>query len=117
MAILISEPNVRDEKRNERIAKRKERDGVYYREERGSWWVSYTDASGKRQREAVAAQTRSQAITARAGLMMKAERDRILGVKEATDISVADLLTRYEQHQKPRLRATTFERLDAIWIR
>jgi len=92
----------------------RQRDGVYYRKERGSWWVSYTDAAGRRKREAVAAQTRPQAIAARAALMLKAERDRLLGVKEASDITIADLLKRYKRHQKPRLRPTTFERLDCI---
>ena len=96
------------------MPKARERDGVYYRKDRGAWWVSYTDANGKRQREAVTAHTRPQAVTARAGLMLKAERDRVLGVKEASDITTADLLARYKRHQKTRVRATTFDRLDGI---
>jgi len=92
----------------------KERDGVYYRQDRQAWWVSYTDANGKRLREAVTAHTRPQARAARAALMLKAERDRVLGVREASDITTADLLARYKRHQKARLRATTFERLDGI---
>lgn len=92
----------------------RERDGVYYRKDRGTWWVSYTDAAGRRQREAVAAHTRPQAVAARAALMLKAERDRVLGVKEASEITTADLLARYKRHQKARLRPTTFERLDGI---
>ena len=51
---------------------------------------------------------------ARAALMLKAERDRVLGVREVSDISPADLPARYKRHQKTRLRATTFERLDGI---
>src|SRR5580765_7292348 len=96
------------------MPKAKERDGVYYRKDRGTWWVSYTDANGKRQREAVTAHTRPQAVAARAGLMLKSERDRVLGVKEASDITTADLLARYKRHQKTRLRSTTFERLEGI---
>ena len=96
------------------MPKARERDGVYYRKDRGTWWVSYTDAAGKRQREAVAAHTRPQAVAARAALMLKAERDRVLGVKEASEIATADLLARYKRHQKTRLRPTTFERLDGI---
>jgi integrase len=38
----------------------------------------------------------------------------VLGVKEATEITTEDLLARYKRHQKTRLRATTFERLDGI---
>jgi len=96
------------------MPKAKERDGVYYRKDRGSWWVSYPDANGHRQRESVAAHTRPQAVAARAALMLKAERDRVLGVKEASDITTADLLARYKRYQKTRLRPTTFERLDGI---
>jgi integrase len=97
------------------MPKARERDGVYYRKDRGSWWVSYTDAAGRRQREAVVAHTRPQAVAARAALMLKAERDRVLvGVKEPSEITTADLLARYKRHQKPRLRPTTFERIDGI---
>jgi integrase len=46
--------------------------------------------------------------------MLKAERDRVLGVKEASEITTADLLARYQRHQKTRLRPTTYERLDGI---
>jgi integrase len=96
------------------MPKAKERDGVYYRKDRGSWWVSYPGADGQRRREAVAAYTRPQAVAARAALMLKAERERVLGVREASDITTADLLARYKRHQKPRLRSTTFERLNGI---
>jgi hypothetical protein len=94
--------------------KLKNETGFYYRKDRQSWWVSYTDAAGRRLREAVAAQTRPQAVTARAALMLKAEREKVLGVKEASDITTADLLAPYKRHQKPRLCSTTFERLDGI---
>ena len=96
------------------MPKAKERDGVYYRKDRRTWWVSYTDASGQRQREAVVASTRPQAVTARNELMVKAERDKRLGVKEPSAITTADLLKRYKGYQKPRLRASTFARLDGI---
>jgi integrase len=96
------------------MPKARERDGVYYRKDRGAWWVSYTDAQGRRQREAVVAHTRPQAVAARAALMTKAERDRVLGVREASDITLADLLARYKRYQKARLRPTTFARLDGI---
>jgi len=46
--------------------------------------------------------------------MLKAERDRVLGVREASEITTADLLARYKRHQRTRLRPTTFERLDGI---
>jgi hypothetical protein len=44
----------------------------------------------------------------------KVEQEKILGVKHVADISFADLLKRYKRHQKARVKATTFERLDGI---
>ena len=96
------------------MPKARERDGVYYRKDRGTWWVSYTDAQGRRSREAVVAHTRPQAVAARAALMVKAERERVLGVREDSEITTSELLKRYKGHQKARLRPTTFERLDGI---
>ncbi len=51
---------------------------------------------------------------ARAALILKAQRDRVLGVKEASDITTADLLARYKRYQRTKLRPTTFERLNGI---
>jgi integrase len=45
---------------------------------------------------------------------MQAERNKILGVRAASEISTEDLLARYKRHQKTRLRQTTLERLDGI---
>jgi integrase len=92
----------------------KQRDGVFQRKDRSGWWVSYVDASGKRRKEKVVAHTRTQALTALSALKTREEKDRMLGVKTVSEISTADLLTRYKRHQRTRLRATTFERLDGI---
>lgn len=96
------------------MPKARARDGVYYRSDRRSWWVSYTDADGQRQRVAVAAHTRPQAVAARAALMVKAERDKALGVKPPSETSTHDLLARFERYQRTRLRPTTYQRLGGI---
>jgi integrase len=92
----------------------KERDGVFQRKDRAGWYVSYVDASGKRQKEKVTAHTRTQALSVLSAIRTREEKGRILGVKVASDISTEDLLARYKRHQKTRLRPTTFERLDGI---
>lgn len=97
------------------MPKAKERDGVFQRKDRGGWWVSYIDASGRRRKEKVVAHTRTQALNALSAIRTREEKDRILGVKSASEISTADLLARYKRHQKTRLRSTTFERLDGIF--
>ena len=92
----------------------KERDGVFQRKDRGGWWISYIDASGKRCKRKVAAHTRTQALNALSAIRTREEKNRVLGVKAASEISTEDLLVRYRRHQKTRLRPTTFERLDGI---
>ncbi len=92
----------------------KERDGVFQRTDRSGWWVSYIDASGKRRKEKVVAHTRTQALNALNGIRTREQREQILGVREVSEISTADLLARYKRYQKTRLRSTTFERLDGI---
>ena len=96
------------------MPKAKERDGVFQRKDRSGWWVSYVDASGKRKKEKVTAFTRTQAMTALSQIKTRIERESILGVKSASEITTADLLKRFKAHQKAHLRPTTFVRLDGI---
>ena len=96
------------------MPKAKARDGVFQRKDRSGWWVSYVDASGKRKKEKVTAFTRTQAMTALSQIKTRIERESILGVKSASEITTADLLKRFKTHQKAHLRPTTFIRLDGI---
>lgn len=96
------------------MPKAKQRDGVFQRKDRSGWFISYIDTSGRRRKTKVTAQTRTQALITLAGIQTREEKARVLGVKEASVISTADLLSRYKRHQKTRLRATTFARLDCI---
>jgi integrase len=96
------------------MPKAKERDGVFQRTDRSGWWVSYVNADGKRKKEKVTAFTRTQAMTALSQIKTRIERDSILGVKSASEITTADLLARFKAYQKAQLRPTTFVRLDGI---
>ena len=96
------------------MPKAKERDGVYYRKDRGIWSVSYIDASGKRIRQKVEAHTRQQAVDALRRIKTKEEVARTLGVRPASEITTEALFERYKRHQKSRVRSTTFERLGSI---
>ena len=92
----------------------KERDGVYYRKDRGIWSVSYIDASGKRVRQKVEAHTRQQAMDALRRIKTKEEKARTLGVRPASEITLESLFMRYQKHQKARIRPTTFAPLGGI---
>lgn len=96
------------------MPKAKARDGVYYRADRGGWWVSYIDATGKRVRRKVAAHTRTQALDALRRFETREEVAEALGVRPASDITIEALFARYKRHQKARIRATTYERLGGI---
>ena len=96
------------------MPKAKVRDGVFQRKDRSGWFVSYIDASGARKKEKVEAHTRTQALTTLSAIKVREERNRVLGVKVASEISTAELLDRYSRYQKSRLRPTSFERLIGI---
>jgi integrase len=96
------------------VAKARERDGVFQRKDRSGWYVSFVDAEGFRRKQKVEAYTRTQALTQLAAMKTKAQKERVLGVKHASDITTEELLARFKRHQKTHLRPTTFQRLDGI---
>jgi hypothetical protein len=67
-----------------------------------------------RKKEKVTAYTRTQAMTALAEIKTRIARERILGVKFASEITTAALLAQFKTYQKAHLRPTTFVRLDGI---
>ena len=96
------------------MPKQANRDGVFQRPDAPGWYASYVDSNGKRLKCRVQGATRTQAIVALDALKVKAQQERILGVKHTSDISTADLFKRFVKHQKPRIAATTFARLGDI---
>jgi len=96
------------------MAKARQRDGVYYRKDRGIWCISYIDADGERTRKKVEGYTRKQALDALHETETKVKQEMRLGVREDSEISTKDLLERFKKHQKSRLAPTTFARLDGI---
>jgi integrase len=97
-----------------KMTKRAGRDGVFQRTDTKGWYVSFVDGTGTRRRRRVVAHTRTQAVDVLVALKTKAQTEAILGVKHTTDLSIKDLLARFERYQKGRLRPTTFARLHGI---
>src|SRR5215469_10077145 len=106
--LAVSKP-----KRDSRKA-RASRDGVFERKDRKGYWISYVDASGKRRKQKIVAYTPTQAKTALSQVKTRIQQEKLLGVKADSEITTEELLVRYKRHQRTRLRATTFERLDCI---
>jgi len=96
------------------MPKAQERDGVYQRSDRPGWWVSYMDADGERVRRKVVASTRQQARDALRRFKTGEERVESLGVRPDSDITTKELMERFNKYQKPRVAASTYERLDGI---
>lgn len=86
--------------------KTRERDGVYQREDRPGWWISFTDARGQRKRRKVAgAHTLQQARAALSSELQNVERARIYGTTPPSPETFSAVATRYLKHQKARLAA------------
>lgn len=88
-------------------------DGVYNRLDRPGFWISYKDAKGKRRRHRTAARTLKEAIEIRALYAAEAERHRLTGTVPVSNISLAEHLKDYKQHQKAHWSASTFARIDS----
>ena len=68
--------------------KTRERDGIYQRDDRPGWWISFTDSRGQRKRRKIAgAHTLQQA--------------RIYGIAPPTPETFTAISARYLKHQKP----------------
>lgn len=96
------------------MPKQPSRDGLFQRSDAPGWYASYVDSNGKRRKCRVQGATRTQAMAALDALKVRAQQERILGVKHKSDISTVDLFKRFVKHQKPRVAATTFARLGDI---
>jgi len=96
------------------MSKQPSRDGVFQRKDTAGWYASYVDSTGKRRKCRVQAHTRTQAASALDLIKAKVQRERVLGVRETSDMSTADLLAKFKREQKRHLAASSFERLEDI---
>jgi integrase len=92
----------------------RERDGVFQRKDRHGWWISFVDSAGIRRKQKVTAHTRRQALNALAAVKTRIEREKVLGVRAASEISIEELFSRYESYQKNRVRSNTLTRTRGI---
>src|SRR5215469_13507381 len=92
---------------------RRDRDGIFVRH--GSYYISFTDAQGRRKKRklnGVTSLTTAKAL--RAKEQENAEKARLLGYTPPTKDSFAEFIPRYLKHQKPRLTAAAYERTRGI---
>lgn len=86
------------------------RDGVYQRKDRPGFWISWTDAQGRRRFRKTDAQNITQAKQIRSAELMRVEQAKVLGFTPPGEETFAEVAKRYLQHQKVRLTDKAYER-------
>jgi integrase len=93
--------------------KKRDRDGIFVR--KGSFYISFTDAQGRRrQKKARGAHTLQQARNKREAEISDVEYALKYGIAPPTKETFSEIITRYLQHQKARLTPRAYERTRGI---
>jgi integrase len=90
------------------------RDGIYQRKDRGGFWISWTDAQGRRRCRKTDAQNITQARQIRGAELLRVERTKVLGFSPPGQSTFAQVATRFLKYQKARLTRKAFERENGI---
>jgi site-specific recombinase XerD len=96
------------------MAKRAKRDGIYKRKDRPGFWISWSDAQGRRRRRKTDAQTAHQARSALSAELVKVEQARVIGFTPPGEETFAAVAQRFLVHQKVRLTPRAYEREKGI---
>jgi len=86
------------------------RDGIYTRKDRAGFWISWTDAQGRRRFRKTDATNITQAKQIRSAELMRVEHAKALGFAPPGEDTFADVAKRFLQHQKVRLTPKAYER-------
>lgn len=90
------------------------RDGVYTRADRDGFWISWTDAQGRRRQRKIDAQNITQAKQFRSAETLRVEQAKALGFNPPGEETFAEVAARYLQYQKARITAKAFAREQGI---
>lgn len=91
------------------------RDGIYQRKDRAGFWISWTDAQGRRRFRKTDATNITQAKQIRAAEKMRAEQAKVLGFAPPGEETFAEVAKRFLKHQKARLTLRAYERESGIF--
>lgn len=90
------------------------RDGVYTRKDRAGWWISWTDAQGRRRSRKTDAANITQAKQIRAAELLRVEQAKMLGHAPPGDETFSEVAERYLKYQKARLSPAGYGREEMI---
>src|SRR5262245_46721185 len=92
------------------------RDGVYQRKDRPGWWISWTDAQGRRRCSKTDASNITQAKNIRAAELLNVEKAKMLGQAPPSEDTFGQVVKRYLKHQKARLAPKSYEREEGVLL-
>jgi integrase len=90
------------------------RDGIYQRDDREGFWISWTDANRRRRYRKTDAQNITQARQIRNAELLRVERTKALGFSPPGKETLAEVAVRFLRHQKARLTPKAFDREKSI---
>lgn len=97
-----------------KVSKSKNADGVHTRRDRSGFFISYTDATGRRRKKKTHAANLTEAKKIRSALIARVEKMKVLGVTDADDTAFENVTIRYLKYQKPRVSQDSYARLEGI---
>lgn len=90
------------------------RDGVYTRKDRAGFWISWTDAQGRRRQRKTDAANITQAKQILAAELLRVEQARMLGHNPPGEETFKEVADRYLKYQKARLKPKSYDREESI---
>jgi integrase len=85
-------------------------DGIYTPKGRKGYWISWTDAQGRRRRRKTNATTLFQARSARSAELLRVEQSKALGFAPPGHENMSDVAARFLSYQKARLTPKAYAR-------
>lgn len=90
------------------------RDGVYQRKDRAGFWISWTDAQGRRRQRKTDAANITQAKQILSAELLRVEQARMLGHAPPGAETFGEVADRYLKYQKARLSPRGYDREEVI---
>lgn len=90
------------------------RDGCYQRKDRPGWWISWTDAQGRRRCRKTDAQNITQAKQIRSAELLRVEQAKILGHQPPGKDTFGEVAEKYLKYQHARLQPKSYAREEGI---
>lgn len=90
------------------------KDGVYTRKDRGGYWISWTDAQGRRRYRKTSAESLVQARKILAAERIRVEQAKVIGFAPPGEEMFEEVAKRFLAHQKARLTPKAYERESSI---